>query len=72
MYFYFSDVFNWYTFVHFTDHSLYFICEVKESCPTRCDPMDYRLPGSSICGIFQARILEWVAVSLYITFHIDT
>ena len=28
-----------------------------------CDPMDCSLPGSSICGISQARILEWVAVS---------
>ena len=33
------------------------------SCPTLCDPMDYSLPGSSIHGIFQARILEWVATS---------
>ena len=40
--------------------------------PPEGDPMECRLPGSSICGIFQARILEWVAVSLYITFHIDT
>ena len=42
--------------------------EVKESeftqlCPTHCDPMDSSLPGSSIHGIFQARILEWVAIS---------
>ena len=28
-----------------------------------CDPMDCRLPGSSVCGIFQARILEWVVSS---------
>ena len=32
-------------------------------CPTLCDPMDCNLPGSSIRGIFQARILEWIAVS---------
>ena len=38
--------------------------EVTRSCPTLCDPMDYSLPGSSILGIFQARILEWVAISL--------
>ena len=37
--------------------------EVTRSCPTPCDPMDYRLPGSSVHGIFQARILEWVAIS---------
>ena len=32
-------------------------------CPTLCDPMDYSLPGSSVHWIFQARILEWVAIS---------
>ena len=37
--------------------------KVSQSCLTLCDPMDYRLPGSSVCGIFQARILEWVAIS---------
>ena len=37
--------------------------EVTQSCPTLCDPMDCSLPGSSIHGIFQARILEWVAIS---------
>ena len=36
------------------------ICsKVSESCPTLCDPMDCSLPGSSIHGIFQARVLEW-------------
>ena len=34
-----------------------------ESCPTPCDPMDCSLPGSSVHGIFQARILEQVAIS---------
>ena len=37
--------------------------EVTQSCLTLCDPMDCRLPGSSVCGILQARVLEWVAVS---------
>ena len=37
--------------------------EVTQSCPTLCDPMNYSLPGSSIHGIFQARGLEWVAIS---------
>ena len=36
--------------------------EVDQSCPTLCDPMDCSLPGSSIHGIFQARVLEWVAI----------
>ena len=37
--------------------------EVTQSCPTLCNPMDCSLAGSSIHGIFQARILEWVAIS---------
>ena len=37
--------------------------EVTQSCPTLCDPMDCSLPGSSVHGIFQARVLEWVATS---------
>ena len=37
--------------------------EVTESCPTLSNPMDCSLPGSSVCGIFQARVLEWVAIS---------
>ena len=37
--------------------------EVTQLCPTLWDPMDCSLPGSSIHGIFQARILEWVAIS---------
>ena len=34
-----------------------------QSCPTLCDPMDCSLPGFSVHGIFQARTLEWVAIS---------
>ena len=37
--------------------------EVSQSCPTLCDPMDCSLPGSSIHGIFQTTVLEWVALS---------
>ena len=33
-----------------------------QSRPSLCHPMDCRLPGSSVHGIFQARILEWVAI----------
>ena len=36
--------------------------EVTQSCPTPSDPMDCSLPRSSVHGIFQARVLEWVAV----------
>ena len=38
-------------------------CEVAQSCPTLHDPMDCSLPGSSVHGIFQARVLEWVAIA---------
>ena len=38
--------------------------EVAQSCPTLSDPMDYSPPGSSIRGIFQARLLEWVAIAI--------
>ena len=34
-----------------------------QSCPTLCDPIDGSPPGSSVSGILQARILEWVALS---------
>ena len=37
--------------------------EVAQSCPTLSDPVDCSLPGSSIHGIFQARILEWGAIA---------
>ena len=37
--------------------------EVAQSCPTLSDPMDCSLPGSSIHGIFQARVLEWRAIA---------
>ncbi|CAI9158321.1 unnamed protein product [Rangifer tarandus platyrhynchus] len=42
---------------------LHQVSEVAQSCPTLCDPMDCSLPGSFVHGIFQARILEWVAIS---------
>ena len=37
--------------------------EVSQSCPTLHDPMGYSLPGSSVHGIFQARVLEWGAIA---------
>ena len=37
--------------------------EVAQLCPTLCDPIDCSLPGFSIHGIVQARVLEWVAIS---------
>ena len=37
--------------------------EVSQSCPTLSDPVDCSLPGSSVHGIFQARVLEWGAIA---------
>ena len=39
------------------------LCSVAQSCLTLCDPVDCSPPGSSVHGIFPARILEWVAIS---------
>ena len=44
--------------------------EVAQSCPTLSDPMDCSLPGSSIHGIFQARVLEWGATAFSIAMSI--
>ena len=41
--------------------------EVAQSCPTLSDPMDCSLPGSSIHGIFQARVQEWVAIAFSVS-----
>ena len=43
--------------------------EVAQSCATLHDPMDYSLAGSSIHGIFQARVLEWGAIAFSETGH---
>jgi len=59
--------------VHLRTVEIYFITEfqicntvcvlsVAQLCPALCDPMDCNQPGSSVQGIFQARILEWVAI----------
>ena len=48
--------------------------EVALSCLTLSDPTDYSLPGSSACGIWQARVLEWGAITfsiLVLTFNKD-
>ena len=39
--------------------------KVAQSCPTLCDPMDHSPPSSSVHGILQARMLEWVAVPFF-------
>ena len=46
-----------------TAESTGFVAVVTQLGPTLCDPTDYSPPGSSVHGISQARILEWVAIS---------
>ena len=50
------------TLCHCLNYSIQF-SSVAQSCPTLCDPMDSSLPRSSIHGIFQATVLEWVAIA---------
>ena len=57
-------------YLSFHDFTLYdnlsaVLCLVTQWCPTLCDPIDCSLPSSSIHGIFQARILEWVSISFF-------
>ena len=51
-------------------HFTYIAAAAKslQSCPTLCDPIDYSLPGFSIHGIFQARVLEWGAIAFSVTY----
>ena len=42
--------------------------EVAQSCPTLSNPMDCSLPGSSVHGIFQATVLEWVAIAFSVSY----
>ena len=42
------------------------VCVWAQLCPTLCDPVDCNLPGFSVHGILQARVLEWVAISFSI------
>ena len=45
-----------------TQHDAHIHGKLPQSCPTLCDPVDCSPPGSSVHGIFQARVLEWVAM----------
>ena len=45
------------------DRKAYACAQLFHSCPTLCDPMDCSPPGSSVHGVLQARILEWVSIS---------
>ena len=57
---FFSSCFTLYLFI-FIVVKYAVLCLVTQSCPTLCYPMDCSLPSSSVHGILQARILEWVA-----------
>ena len=46
--------------------------EDAQSCPTLSDPMNCSLPGSSVHGIFQARVLEWGAIAFSVTLWLRT
>ena len=46
--------------------------EVAQLYPTLSDSMDCSLPGSSVHGIFQARVLEWGGMSVYLMLNVDT
>ena len=46
--------------------------EVSQSCPTLCNPMDCSLLGSSVHGIFQVIVLEWVAISFFLQGNFPT
>ena len=50
------------TEMQFLSSYMIVIVLVTQSCPTFCDLMDCRLPGSSVHGSLHARILEWVAI----------
>ena len=53
----------YFCFIDYTKASDCVKSEVTQSCLTLSDPMDYSLPGSSVYGIFQARVLDWVTIS---------
>ena len=53
--------------LHSTDYlRIFAAAKLLQSCPTLCNPMDCSPPGSSVHGIFQARVLEWGAIAFSI------
>ena len=60
---YFGNFFLWYTDLSPFLHFILIVCVlVAQSCLTLCNPMDCSSPGSSVHGILQASIVEWVAI----------
>ena len=50
-------------YIHIYQHIAYMKVLITQSCPTLCDPMDCSPTGTSVHGVLQARIQEWVAIS---------
>ena len=53
--------------IGYTSPPIYVLCSVTQFCLTLPNPMNCSLPGSSVCGVSQARMLEWVPISFSIT-----
>ena len=53
---------------HFTHRAAAAAAKLSQSCPILCDPIDGSLPGSSVPGIFQARVLEWGAIAFSVLY----
>ena len=62
-FFFFSSLFLLPSRIQSQTSISFVVCLITQWCLTLCDPMVYRLPGSSVHGILQARILEWVVIS---------
>ena len=62
-----NNVMIWYMCILWNDYhnKAAVLCLVAQSCLTLCDPVDCSLPGSSVHGIFQASIKDWVVISFY-------
>ena len=59
-----QETLHWtFTSLHLTGVYCTVLCLVAQLCSTLCNPMDCSLQGSSVHGLFQARVLEWVAIS---------
>ena len=67
----FSSILNTSDYLCLTNFTPTFdLCVCAQSCPTLCDSMDCNLPGFSAHRVFQAKILEWVAISYSRTFDL--
>ena len=63
--FYLKSMNKWNALLHKFSHWCMHTCVCTQSCLTVCNSTDCSTPGSSVHGIFQAKILEWVAISFF-------